>query len=173
MSTSTYRYKNNMFRFQILVLFILIIGVNAQTDSLDSLVDTLAGRQEMEFQQSVEEQAVGDIQTLRQFIKDSLQLFYDEALMEQKDSIATLFNSQITDILNQNSMETAKLEKTIRVLHDSLKMSKKPTPASSVAQQAEYDPIAEAKYLAHLLPKPRSLSMQCFFAPVTSQILSC
>ena len=148
-NTSTNRRKNNMFRFQFLVLFILIIGINAQTDSLDSMVDTLSGRQEIEFQQSVEEQAVGDIQTLRQFIIDSLQLIFDEASMEQKDSIATLFNSQITDILNQNSMEIVKLDKTIRTLHDSLKMSKKPTPAPSGAKQAEYDPIAEEKYFGY------------------------
>ncbi|MBU0712522.1 hypothetical protein KKA87_11500, partial [bacterium] len=62
--------EHKKFRFQIFMVFVFIFGVNAQTDNLDSMVDTLSGRQEMEFQESVEEQALGDTQTLRQFIKD-------------------------------------------------------------------------------------------------------
>jgi len=145
----TERYKKNKIHFQIFMVFVFVAGVNAQTDNLDSLVDTLAGRQEMDFQESVEEQALGDTQTLRQFIKDSLQLVYEEAFMEQKDSIATLFNNQITDILNQNSLETNRLEKTVRALRDSLKLSKKPTPSPMVTQKSEYDPFTEEKYFSY------------------------
>ena len=142
-------YKKNKILFQFFIVFAFIAGINAQTDSLDSMVDTLAGRQEMEFQKSVEEQALGDLRTLRQFIKDSLQLVYEEAFMEQKDSIATLFNNQITDILNQNSLETNRLEKTVRALRDSLKLSKKPVPVPGVAQKTEYDPFTEEKYFSY------------------------
>ncbi|MBN2600742.1 MAG: tetratricopeptide repeat protein [Candidatus Marinimicrobia bacterium] len=141
--------KRDKINFQFFIIFAFIAGINAQTSSLDSMVDTLAGRQEMEFLESVEEQALGDTQTLRQFIKDSLQLVYEEAFMEQKDSIATLFNNQITDILNQNSLETNRLEKTIRALRDSLKISKKPAPAPMVTQKTEYDPISEEKYFSY------------------------
>jgi len=149
--------------------------VQAQTDSLDSMVDTLAGKQEMEFQQSVEEQALGDTRTLRQFIKDSLQLVYEEAFIEQKDSLttlfdaktaealtnykealvrqkdslATLFNDQITDILNQNALETTKLEKTIRALRDSLEASRATAPEPIVTGEVSYDPVIEAKYFSY------------------------
>jgi len=132
------------------VLFVLLcifnIGVVAQNDSLDAMVDTLAGKQEMEFQQSVEEQATGDVATLRQFIKDSLQLVYDELLMQKKDSIATLFNDQITDILNQNSIETARLNRIIKSLQDSLAILKQPAPAAGVSSGVQYDPFLEDKY---------------------------
>lgn len=141
--------EHKKFRFQIFMVFVFIFGVNAQTDNLDSMVDTLSGRQEMEFQESVEEQALGDTQTLRQFIKDSLHLVYEEAFMEQKDSIATLFNNQITDILNQNSLETNRLEKTVRALRDSLKLSKKLVPSPTVTQKTEYDPVIEEKYFQY------------------------
>jgi TolA-binding protein len=61
-----------------LMMLILMFSTNGFAQ-LDSLVDTVAGKNEMKFQESVKEQAVGDIQTLRQFIIDSLQLVYEES----------------------------------------------------------------------------------------------
>lgn len=131
------------------VLFVMIASIclSAQTDSLDSLVDTLAGRQEYEFQQAVEEAAVGDIQTLRQFIIDSVTLVYDEKLMEQKDSLVTLLNNQITDILNQNAMEINRYKKTIKALEDSLKAGRPSVaPSTIVSADKTYDPVGEQRF---------------------------
>ncbi|MGC9363055.1 MAG: tetratricopeptide repeat protein [Fidelibacterota bacterium] len=133
----------------VLIVMIASICLRAQTDSLDSLVDTLAGRQEYEFQQAVEEEAVGDIQTLRQFIIDSMTLVYDEKLMEQKDSLVTLLNTQITDILNQNSMEITKYRKTIRALQDSLKARQTTTSAIVATGEPQFDPESEQKYFEY------------------------
>lgn len=147
MNKSFQRSQANRRFLPVLTVLIFPICLGAQTDSLDSLVDTLAGREEFEFQQSVEDQAVGDTQTLRQFIIDSLTLTYDEKLMAQKDSLATLFNNQITDLLNQNSMEISRYKKTIRALEDSLK-TRRPSaaPPTVVAADIAYDPVGEQKY---------------------------
>lgn len=133
----------------VLIVMVVSICLSAQTDSLDSLVDTLAGRQEYEFQQAVEEEAVGDIQTLRQFIIDSMTLVYDEKLMEQKDSLVMLLNTQITDILNQNSMEITKYRKTIRALQDSLKARQTTTSAIVATGEPQFDPESEQKYFEY------------------------
>lgn len=117
----------------------------AQTDSLNAMVDTLAGKTEMELQQSVEEQALGDTPTLRQFIIDSLQLIYDEATMEQKDSIVTLFNNQITDILNQCSAEKMALIDSLQALSDSIAMLDLRSPVLEDIGQG-FDLILETKY---------------------------
>jgi TolA-binding protein len=131
--------------------FVLIFTTNGFAQ-LDSLVDTVAGKQEMEFQESVEEQAVGDIQTLRQFIIDSLQLVHEESFLELKDSIATLYNNQIADILDQTGNEKAALEytvqlldSTIRSIRDSLMiLGDQPQILEDIG--AGYDLILEAKY---------------------------
>jgi len=102
------------------MMFVLIFTTTGFAQ-LDSLVDTVAGKQEMEFQESVEEQAVGDIRTLRQFIIDSLQLVHEESLLELKDSIATLYNNQIADILNQTSDEKAAFEYTVQLLDSTIR----------------------------------------------------
>ncbi len=133
------------------MMFVLIFSTNGFAQ-LDSLVDTVAGKQEMEFQESVEEQAVGDIQTLRQFIIDSLQLVHEESFLELKDSIATLYNNQIADILNQTSDEKAALEytvqlldSTIRSIRDSLMiLGDQPQILEDIG--IGYDLILEAKY---------------------------
>jgi len=134
-----------------LMMLILMFSTNGFAQ-LDSLVDTVAGKQEMEFQESVEEQAVGDIQTLRQFIIDSLQLVHEESFQQQQDSIATLYNNQIADILNQTSDEKAALEytvqlldSTIRSIRDSLMiLGDQPQILEDIG--AGYDLILEEKY---------------------------
>jgi hypothetical protein len=133
--------------FVCLMIFFTGFG-SAQTDSLDVMVDTLAGKPEMEFQRSVEAQARGDTQTLRQFIIDSLQLIYDESLMEQKDSLATLFNNQITDILNQCNAEKVTLEDSLLVLNDSLAQFSVRSPILDDIGTG-YDLILEAKYFEY------------------------
>ena len=134
-----------------LMMLILMFSTNGFAQ-LDSLVDTVAGKQEMEFQESVEEQAVGDIQTLRQFIIDSLQLVHEESFQQQQDSIATLYNNQIADSLNQISDEKAALEYTVQLLDSTLRALRDSLmilgDQSRVFEDmdAGYDLILEAKY---------------------------
>ena len=167
----------------LLPVCILFISANAQTDSLETagdslsvvddtlgaMVDTLAGVQEMEFQLSVEDQARGDIAALRQFIIDSLQFIYDEMLLQQKDSLATLFNNQITDILNQNSMETTRLNKTVKNLRDSLIARKQVSPVTKDIRQ--HDPLTEAKYFQYeKLLKRQKIKSRGGFLILSSEI---
>jgi TolA-binding protein len=112
---------------------------------VDSLVDTVAGKQEYQFQQQVEEQAIGDIQTLRQFIIDSLQLVFDEKLQELQDSMVNLYNNQLSDTLNKVADEMNQLDATIATLNDSLNiLVEKSSLLEGVG--AGYDLIFESKY---------------------------
>jgi len=112
---------------------------------IDSLVDTVAGKQEYEFQQQVEEQALGDIQTLRQFIIDSLQLVFDEKLQEYQDSMANFYASQLIDTLNKAADEKNQLEVTIKALSDSLILLEEQASLLEGVGTG-YDLIFEAKY---------------------------
>ncbi len=131
--------------FLSLLIFLFIISAGGQTDSLDSMIDTLAGKPDIELQQSVEKQALGDTPTLRQFIIDSLQLIYEESFMEQKDSLATLFNNQIVDILNQSAVEKQALEDSLRILNVRLDELSVRSPILEDIGHG-YDLILEAKY---------------------------
>jgi len=64
---------------------------------IDNMVDTVMGKQELEFQNSVEEQAVGDKVALRQFIIDSLQISFEDKLQEIIDSVRTFYENKIED----------------------------------------------------------------------------
>jgi TolA-binding protein len=122
--------------------FLLTITCFSQ---IDSLVDTVAGKQEYEFQQQVEEQALGDIQTLRQFIIDSLQLVFDEKLQEYQDSMANFYANQLIDTLNKAADKKNQLEATIKALSDSLSLLEE--QASLLEEVGTgYDLIFEAKY---------------------------
>ncbi len=117
-----------------LLVFALFLSANGYGQS-DNLADTVAGKQESEIQRAVEEQATG-IQPLHQFIKDSLQLIYEESFLEQQDSIAYMYTNQIADIINQSANERDSLERQIQALRDSL----------SILGGVGYDPEFEAKY---------------------------
>ena len=153
-----------------LMMLILMFSTNGFAQ-LDSLVDTVAGKQEMEFQESVEEQAVGDIQTLRQFIIDSLQLVHEESFQQQQDSIATLYNNQIADSLNQISDEKAALEYTVQLLDSTIRSLRDSLmilgDQSRVLEDigAGYDLILEAKYFNY-----EKLATQHFTAKEASLI---
>jgi TolA-binding protein len=121
-----------------LLVFALFFSANGYGQS-DNLTETVAGKQESEIQRVVEEHAVDDIQTLHQFIKDSLQLTYEESFLEQQDSIANMYISQIADIINQCTNKRDSLERQIQALRDSLSII-------SVLGGIGYDREFEAKY---------------------------
>lgn len=118
-----------------LLVFALFFATNGYGQS-GNPVDTAAVKQESEIQRAVEEQSVGNIQPLHQFIKDSLQLTYEESFLEQQDSIANMYISQIADIIYQFANERDSLERQIQALRDSL----------SILRGVGYNPEFEAKY---------------------------
>lgn len=68
-----------------------------QSSVVDSMVDTVMGKQEYEFQKSVEEQAMGDYGALRQFLIDSLMFVYQERIQNIVDSLLTLFEDTLME----------------------------------------------------------------------------
>ena len=100
--------RNNMYKFIGYVLIITFFAMvpiihtygfcqiegashQASKGEVDSMVDTIMGKQELELQKSVEDQAIGDIVALRQFIIDSLQMNFDDKLQEIIDSLTKAF----------------------------------------------------------------------------------
>ncbi len=133
-------YQNHILTLMA-IFFLITITCFSQ---IDSLVDTVAGKPEYEFQQQVEEQALGDIQTLRQFIIDSLQLVFDEKFQEYQDSMANSYSSQLTDTLNKVADEKNQMEASIQALKNSLSLLEE--QASLLAGVGTgYDLIYEAK----------------------------
>jgi len=125
-----------------LLVFALFFSANGYGQS-DNPADTVAGKQEAEIQRAAEEQAVDDIQTLYQIVKDSLQLTYEESFLEQQDSIAYMYTSQIADIINQCANKRDSLERQIQALRDSLSII---SDRKHVLEGVGYDPEFEAKY---------------------------
>lgn len=64
---------------------------------VNEMVDTVMVKQELELQESVEEQVIGDKAALRQFIIDSLQISFEDKLEEIIDSVRTLYENKIED----------------------------------------------------------------------------
>jgi len=64
---------------------------------VNEMIDTVMGKQELDLQKSVEEQAIGDKAALRQFIIDSLQISFEDKLQEIIDSVRTFYENKIED----------------------------------------------------------------------------
>lgn len=119
--------RNYMYKFigyvLIISLFVIVPIINtygfcqiegtshqASKGEVDSMVDTIMGKQELELQKSVEDQAIGDIVALRQFIVDSLQMNFDDKLQEiidsltkafqESDSIKIMYSEQVEALLD-------------------------------------------------------------------------
>jgi len=102
--------------------------------------DRVAGQQDYEFQKSIEEQARGDLSTLRQFIADSLRLLYDERYHQLLDSLESHYENQIQNLV----AEQTDLKALNQSLLDSLRIQKS---RFSLLQSGpvSFDPVQEEK----------------------------
>lgn len=121
-----------------LLVFALFFSVNGYGQS-DNPTETVAGKHEYEIQRAAAGQAVDGIQTLSQIVKDSLQLTYEESFLEQQDSVANMYISQIAEIINQSANRRDSLKQQIQALRDSLSII-------SVLGGIGYNRELEAKY---------------------------
>lgn len=150
-------------------IFLLMLILNPHLHSqiidtnIEEKIDTVMGKQELEFQKSVEEQALGDKVALRQFIIDSLRLIYDEGFQETLDSIQTLYENKVADVLQEkeaveqsvtNALQKVDSLKSfyteqIFMLLDSLKSIKNLMISIGPELKGEYDPVLEKKYFIY------------------------
>jgi len=125
------------------IIFLLTLhGTGMAQD--DQTIDKVAGKMEYEFQQMTEQDALGDINTLRQFIADSLRLLYDERYQQELDSLESTCSAKIQNLQTENN-RLAGLNKS---LTDSLskKVVIKPQPASA---SKGFDAQLEARYFEY------------------------
>jgi len=108
----------------------------------DELVDQVAGRAEYEFQKMTEQEAVGDINTLRQFLADSLRLVFDEHYQQELDSLESVCKAKIEDL----QVESARLADLNKSLTDSLNKSIYQKPPSEAER---FDPQLESRYFEY------------------------
>lgn len=134
--------KKSSWRLNLLATGMILFPVLLSAQ-IDKLVDKIAGKQDMQFQNSVVNQARGDKSTLRQFIADSLRLVYDEILLERLDSVGVIYSNQTNALLNQlnaASERNQNLSDSVAMLSGML-TGKGQSPATN-------DPVFEAKFFS-------------------------
>lgn len=153
------RYRN----YHPIVVAMILSYSTLSLSQVDSLVDKVAGKQEHEFQQSVEDQAHGDVTTLRQFIIDSLQLVHEEILQSKTDSLTTHFRNRIAVLEHEKQQIKIAADSSIQVFLDSLENLSRQT--KETPREIEYDPQHEAKYFAYqtFLKQQKSKKSDGFF----------
>jgi len=88
------------------------------------LIDKVSGRMEYDFQQMTEESAVGDVNTLRQFIADSLKFVYGERYQQELDSLESIYMTTIKTL----ETECTRLNNLNKILIDSLEKARSARP---------------------------------------------
>ncbi|HOU18198.1 MAG TPA: tetratricopeptide repeat protein [Candidatus Marinimicrobia bacterium] len=108
------------------------------------MIDKVSGRMEYDFQQMTEENALGDVNTLRQFIADSLKFIYDERYQQELDSLESNYITTIKAL----ETECTRLNNLNKALTDSLEKSVASKPKSVILTK-ELDPALEARYFQY------------------------
>jgi len=143
--------KKTVFGLILTVCFYVPSKVGYAQD--DKLIDKVAGRMDLEFQQMTEQDALGDIHTLRQFIADSLRLVYDESFQQKLDSL----ESACTDKTENLQAERDRLATLNRTLSDSIEnMANRPTNAPGLNTRLEEKYFRYEKVLKMDTPKRKT-----------------
>ncbi|HQQ85059.1 MAG TPA: tetratricopeptide repeat protein [Candidatus Marinimicrobia bacterium] len=108
------------------------------------LIDKVSGRMEYDFQQMTEESAVGDVNTLRQFIADSLKFVYGERYQQELDSLESIYMTTIKTL----ETECTRLNNLNKILIDSLEKARSARP-KSVIETKDLDPTFESRYFQY------------------------
>lgn len=130
------------------ILLFLVLLTNVGRGQIEPLVESVAGKNEYQFQREVEQKAKGDIATYRQFLADSLRLLYSELLEQKLDSLASDWNIQNAALQE----EVTRLEATNKKLRDSLQVlrvsqSVSPVPSSRFDTQVQTELFQYLKLL--------------------------
>lgn len=108
----------------------------------EELIDKVAGKAEYEFQQMTEQDAIGDINTLRQFIADSMRLVYDERFHQELDSLESICESKV----EQLESERDRIIDLNKALTDSLNKYAYQKPSDD---KAGFDANLESRYFQY------------------------
>ncbi|HRS51139.1 MAG TPA: hypothetical protein P5067_01730, partial [Candidatus Marinimicrobia bacterium] len=132
----------NIVHWLLIAFFVFLNGAGLSQDK--ETIDKVSGRMEYDFQQMTEESALGDVNTLRQFIADSLKFVYGERYEQELDSLESIYMTTIKAL----ETECTRLNNLNKALSDSLKKSAVSKPKSVVLTQ-ELDPAFEARYFQY------------------------
>jgi len=127
------------------LLSVGLVFTNTTMAQNDQAIDKVSGRMDYEFQQMTEQDALGDINTLRQFITDSLRLLYDEKYQQEIDSLESVYAVKIQNLQADLEQRSAMNKTLIDSLANRSTQKDQPLPAAKA-----YDARVEARYFEYL-----------------------
>jgi len=130
-----------------------------QSGAIDSMVDTVMGKQEYKFQKSIEEQAEGDYSALRQFLIDSLMFVYQERMQNVIDSLLTIFEDTLMEYRGDREYYHHKLDSLYQASHQRILTLEDSIKHLVTKATGMYDQELEAKFF-NFLKQIRSLKFE-------------